>query len=69
MANKLIEQLTEKFDISSYKDEYTEKLLKIIKSKAKGKKPTKAPKLEVVHKQGDDLLNMLKASLEKKKSS
>ena len=38
MANKLIEQLTEKFDISSYKDEYTDKLLKIIKDKAKGKK-------------------------------
>lgn len=68
MANKLIEQLTETFDISSYKDEYTDKLLKIIKSKAKGKK-VKAPKLEVVHKQSDDLLGMLKASLEKKKSS
>jgi DNA end-binding protein Ku len=69
MANKLIDQLTEKFDISSYKDEYTAKLLKIIKNKAKGKKQTKAPKLEVVHKQNDSLLNMLKASLEKKKSS
>ncbi|TDO83083.1 DNA end-binding protein Ku [Flavobacterium chryseum] len=69
MANKLVEQLTEKFDISSYKDEYTDKLLKIIKSKAKGKKQTKTPKLEVVHKQSDDLLSMLKASLEKKKSS
>lgn len=68
MAEKLIDQLTEKFDISAYKDEYTAKLLKIIKSKAKGKK-TKAPKLEVVHKQSDDLLDMLKASLEKKKSS
>lgn len=69
MANKLIEQLTEKFDISAYKDEYTAKLLKIIKQKAKGKKATKTPKLEVVHKQSDDLLSMLKASLEKKKSS
>ncbi|MBF4515512.1 Ku protein [Flavobacterium sp. ANB] len=63
MANKLIEQLTEKFDISNYKDEYTDKLLKIIKTKAKGKKQTKTPKLEVVHKQRDDLLSMLKASL------
>jgi len=69
MAHKLIDQLTEKFDISAYKDEYTAKLLKIIQNKAKGKKQTKAPKLEVVHKQGDDLLGMLKASLEKKKSS
>lgn len=66
MANKLVDQLTEKFDISKYKDEYTEKLLKIIHDKAKGKKPT-APKLKVVHKQNDDLMSMLKASLETKK--
>ncbi|MFD1605578.1 Ku protein [Flavobacterium artemisiae] len=68
MANKLVEQLTEPFDISKYKDEYTAKLLKIIKDKAKGKKQAK-PKLNVVHKQSDDLMSMLKASLEKKKSS
>lgn len=68
MAEKLIDQLTEKFDISAYKDEYTAKLLQIIKNKSKGKKQT-APKLKVVHKQNDDLMAMLKASLEKKKSS
>lgn len=68
MASKLIDQLTEKFDISSYKDEYTAKLLKIIKDKAKGKKQSK-PKLEVVHKQSDDLMAMLKASLENKRTS
>lgn len=68
MANKLIEQLTEKFDISSFKDEYTVKLMDIIKKKAKGK-VTKPTKLKVVHKQNDDLMSMLKASLEKKKSS
>ena len=67
MANKLVEQLTEKFDIAKYKDEYTAKLLKIIKDKAKGKKQT-APKLKVVHKQSDDLMSMLKASLETKKN-
>lgn len=67
MAEKLIEQLTEKFDISAYKDEYTGKLLKIIRDKAKGKK-TAAPKLKVVHKQSDDLMSMLKASLEGKKT-
>jgi DNA end-binding protein Ku len=65
MANKLIEQLTEKFDISKYQDTYTEKLLKIIKSKAKGKKPV-VPKLRVVHPQ-KDLMSMLKASIETKK--
>lgn len=68
MASKLIEQLTEPFDISSFKDEYTAKLLKIIKNKAKGKKHS-TPKLKVVHKQSDDLMSMLKASLETKKSS
>jgi DNA end-binding protein Ku len=68
MANKLIEQLTEKFDISNFKDEYTAKLLEIIKKKAKGKAP-KPTKLKVVHKQSDDLMSMLKASLERKKSS
>jgi DNA end-binding protein Ku len=66
MADKLVEQLTEKFDIHQYKDNYTAKLLKIIKDKAKGKK-TVAPKMKVVHKQSDDLMSMLKASLEAKK--
>lgn len=71
MAEKLIDQLTEKFDISSFKDEYTAKLLDIIKKKAKGKASKKPAELKVVHKQTDDLMEMLKASLEtkKKKSS
>lgn len=68
MANKLVDQLTEKFDISIYKDEYSSNLLKIIEAKSKGKK-TKTPKLKVVHNQNDDLMAMLKASLENKKSS
>ncbi|WP_373494827.1 Ku protein [Aquiflexum sp.] len=67
MADKLIDQLTEKFDIENYKDTYTAKLLKIIKAKAKGKKPPKA-KMKVVHRQSDDLMEMLKASLSDKKS-
>ena len=67
MANKLVEQLTEKFSIEEYKDNYTAKLLKIIKKKSKGKKIT-APKMKVVHKQSDNLMDMLKASLEGKKS-
>ncbi len=68
MANKLIEQLTEKFDISEFKDTYSDKLMAIIKNKAKGKKQPK-PKMQVVHKQSDDLMSMLKASLESKKKS
>jgi DNA end-binding protein Ku len=67
MANKLIEQLTEKFDIQNFKDEYTAKLLDIIKEKAKGKTTKQPPNLKVVHKQSDDLMSMLKASLESKK--
>ncbi len=67
MADKLIEQLTEKFDIKNYKDTYTAKLLKIIKAKANGKKPPKT-KMKVVHRQSDDLMEMLKASLSNKKS-
>ena len=67
MAEKLIDQLTEKFDISSFKDEYTAKLLDIIKKKSKGKVIKKPTELKVVHKQSDDLMEMLKASLETKK--
>jgi DNA end-binding protein Ku len=66
MANKLVAQLTEKFNIEKYKDTYTAKLLKIIKEKSKGKKIT-VPKLKVVYKQSDNLMEMLKASLGTKK--
>jgi len=67
MADKLIEQLTEKFDIVKYKDTYSAKLLEIINEKSKGKKITE-PKMKVVHKQSDNLMEMLKASLDGKKS-
>ncbi|HMT28166.1 MAG TPA: Ku protein [Bacteroidia bacterium] len=66
MANKLVAQLTEKFNITKYKDTYTAKLLKRIKEKSKGKKIT-APKMKVVKRQSDDLMDMLKASLTGKK--
>ena len=65
MANKLIDQLTEKFDISAYKDTYTARLLDVIKAKAKGRKPPR--KLRVVHKKTEDLLSALEASLKEKK--
>lgn len=67
MANQLIDQLTEKFDISKFKDTYTAKLLKIIEDKSKGRKIEK-PKMKVVHKQSDNLMQMLKASLEGNKN-
>lgn len=66
MADKLIEQLTEKFNIDKYKDNFSAKLLKIIKEKSKGIKQN-APQMKVVHVQ-KDLMSMLKASLESKKS-
>jgi len=69
MAKKLIDQLTEKFSIAQYKDTYTEKLLEVIKKKAKGKKMSRPVKMKVVHTKTDDLMEMLKASLGKKKAS
>jgi DNA end-binding protein Ku len=65
IALKLIDQLTEEFDISKYKDTYTDKLLKIIEDKAKGKKP-KVKKMKVVHKRSENLMETLKASLTQK---
>jgi DNA end-binding protein Ku len=66
MAITLIDQLTGKFDISKYKDNYNDELLKIIEAKAKGKK-IKAPEMKVVHGGTKDLMEQLKASLEVKR--
>ncbi|MBS1665158.1 MAG: Ku protein [Bacteroidetes bacterium] len=68
MALELIKQLSGPFDIANYKDTYTDELLKIIKAKAKGKKPAK-PALRVVHSPGKDLMSQLKASLSKGKKA
>src|SRR5579872_19023 len=70
MAIQLIDHLTDKFDISAYKDTYTDKLLRIIQEKAKGKKPSKSvPKPKIVHQKGEDLMAILKASLTEKKTA
>ena len=66
MADKLIDQLSEKFDISKYKDTYSSKLMKIIKQKAKGKK-IEPPKMKIVHHKDTDLMGMLKESLNTKR--
>ncbi|MDB5201161.1 MAG: Ku protein [Ferruginibacter sp.] len=70
MAISLVDQLTEKFDVSKYKDDYTEKLMKIINAKAKGKATPFKP-MKVVHSKTKDLMEQLKASLgpSKKKAS
>ncbi|AXY78380.1 Ku protein [Paraflavitalea soli] len=66
MALSLIDQLTEKFDISAYKDTYSDKLMKLIKAKGKGKKIA-TPHMKVVHSRAKDLMSQLKASLDTKK--
>jgi DNA end-binding protein Ku len=71
MAINLIDQLTKPFDISAFKDDYTDKLLKIIRAKSKGKKAPFKP-MKVVHSPTKDLMEQLKASLSssrKKKAS
>lgn len=63
MANTLIDQMKGKFEPEKYKDEYQNKLLKIIKAKEKGT-PVKVIKFDGVKKKGsDNLLEKLKASL------
>lgn len=68
MAVSLIEQLSQEFDPSMYKDTYSEELMKIIKQKARGKN-IKAKKAETA-KEGKviDLMAQLKASLQSPKS-
>jgi DNA end-binding protein Ku len=62
MAMTLINQLSGKFDISKFRDTYTDQLLKVINAKSKGVK-TKTPQLKVVHSKATDLMEQLKASL------
>ncbi|MES2628616.1 MAG: Ku protein [Bacteroidota bacterium] len=68
MATALVEQLAGPFDSEKYKDEYNNRLMKLIENKAKGKKVTE-PKMKVVHKKTQDLMAQLKASLGSKKSA
>jgi len=66
MATALIDQLTGKFDISKYKDTYSDQLMKLIQAKAKGKNLKPSP-LRVVHSKSKDLMEQLKESLQTKK--
>jgi len=67
MAVSLIEQYTSNFDFKKYKDVYNDQLMKIIESKATGKKP-EVENYEAKPTPADDLMAKLKASLERKKS-
>ena len=63
MASMLINQLTKPFKPEQFKDEFSEKLLKVIEAKAKGKS-TPVKTMKVVHTSTtEDLMQKLKASL------
>jgi DNA end-binding protein Ku len=66
MAISLIEQLTKPFNPGIFKDEYADRLLKIIKAKAKGKKIAAEP-MRIVYSKSANLMDQLKASLEGKR--
>ncbi|HEV7781273.1 MAG TPA: Ku protein [Chitinophagaceae bacterium] len=68
MAVNLVNQLSKPFDIKKYKDDYSDKLLKIIRAKSKGKSLPFKP-MKVVHTKTQDLVDQLKASLSKRKAS
>ena len=68
IAMDIIKQYTEKFDISKYKDDYKKEIMKLIRSKEKGK-TVPAKKMRVVHTRKDELYDKLKASLKAKKAS
>jgi DNA end-binding protein Ku len=68
MAISLIEQYTETFGFSKFKDVYNEQLLKIIEAKSTGK-ITKSEKFESKPTEAKDLMAQLKASLEKRKKA
>ena len=62
MGMALINQYAGKFDISEFKDNYNDELLKIIHDKAKGKHPT-IKKLKPHKTDNTDLYDQLMASL------
>ncbi len=68
MAISLIDQYTTKFDFKKYKDVYNDQLMKIIDSKATGKK-AKVEEYDSEPTPAKDLMAQLKASLEKKKKA
>jgi DNA end-binding protein Ku len=68
MAISLIESLTGKFNIATYKNNYQQQLMKVIQAKSKGLK-IKIPHLKVVHTKSTDLMSKLKASLKHEKAA
>lgn len=69
MAESLIGQYTEQFDLAKYKDQYNAQLMKVIKEKSKGKKQAKVKEFKPKNTAAKDLMAQLKASLEKRKKA
>lgn len=68
MGLTLINQYAEDFDVSKFKDEYNDELLRIIEAKSKGKR-AKVKKLKPRKTTSDDLYDQLMASLKTKKGA
>jgi DNA end-binding protein Ku len=68
MGLTLINQYAEHFDVSKFKDEYDDELLKIIKAKSQGKRAT-IKKLKPQKTANDDLYDQLMQSLSNKKGA
>ncbi|MES2808637.1 MAG: Ku protein [Bacteroidota bacterium] len=68
MGMMLIDQYSEKFDVTKFKDEYSDSLLKIIEAKSKGKR-AKVKKLTPHKTTGTDLYDQLMESLKVKKGA
>ncbi|WP_443947511.1 Ku protein [Pedobacter sp. AW1-32] len=64
----LIKQYSSSFDLSAFKDDYSDELLKIIKAKAKGKRAT-VKKIKPHKASSDDLYDQLMQSLGSKKEA
>lgn len=64
----LIKQYSSSFDLGTFKDEYSDELLKIIKAKAKGKRAT-VKKMKPQKAVSDDLYDQLMESLGTKKGA
>jgi len=68
MGLALINQYAGKFDLSKFKNEYSNELLNIIKLKSKGKRAT-IKKMKVAPTKSDDLYDQLMQSLQTKKGA
>jgi len=66
MAMSLIDQLSGRFNVKKYKNNYAAALKKVIQAKAKGKKVS-YPDMKVTYSKSKDIMHQLKASIESHK--